>query len=173
MADCIHEVETAVDAILEIIAREYDEEALKGEKTPLALLPLDRKFLFYGRPALVAAPWGIAVTGASQTVTFAGRCTASEEKTIVQIFWWQSEPSCEEGHRFISRIGEILKRIFIRNEQLKLDDKNHTVSLRFPSPIILGEEVIDAYTGSRVAFPAGRMEIELVWHESLDPTGGA
>lgn len=171
VAECCWELEEVCDEIIDLIRRKYDEEKeVVCYKTP-KLPALNVTNVFFGLPTLIRSLTGIAVVGLGQVPIRDGSPSTCPYDIInrVGIHWWYYDRDFETAHRNTMRMGEVIKRILIRNPRIVAFGKPHTEPIEFDE-IVLGEDVHEAFEGVRQAYASGRMQIRFrrVFQLALD-----
>ena len=174
MADSILTIEEIIERMLDIFKLKYTIEKGKHPASLKAPILVDEHFMF-GNPAII--PQNDAVVVFADDIdtidseggisTESGLCCAFHE-ALIHVRWYHKDHEQARGHRVIYQMGEILKRILLRNKRLVLFGDGLIHGLRIER-IILGEQIRDAYEGNRVHYPSGDMLVRVFYAEGLDP----
>jgi len=173
MADSILTIEEIIERMLDIFKAKYTLEKSKHPASFKAPIMVDEHFMF-GNPAIIPQSDAVVVFADDMdvidsegwsAVSFPGCCTFQE--AIIHVRWYHKDHEQARGHRVIYQMGEILKRILLRNKRLVLfgDGLIHGLMIE---RIIYGEQIRDAYEGPRVHYPSGDMLVRVFYAEGLD-----
>lgn len=172
MADSILSLEEIIERMLTIFRVKWETEKTKDFAATKAPLLVDEHFEF-GNPAIIHQSDKVVIYPEEEDrVDFEGGITGLNgcciyEEAVIHIRWYTKEHEQARGHRIINQMGEVIKRMLLRNKQLKLFGAGLIHGLEL-SPITYGEQIRDAYEGSRVFYPTGDMLVRVHYAEHLD-----
>jgi len=170
--DSILSLEEIIERMLTIFRIKWEPEKTKDTASAKAPLLVDEHFMF-GNPSLIPQSDAVVIFPEGQEeidkeggITRAGPCCIIEDG-LIHIRWYHKEHEQARGHRVINQMGEVIKRMLLRNKQLIFLGLGLIHGLTIES-ITYGEQVRDAYEGTRVFFPKGDMLVRVEYAEGLD-----
>jgi len=173
MVDSILSQEEIIERMLTIFRIKWESEKTKDAASGKAPLLVDEHFVF-GNPAIIHQTDKVVIYPEEEDrvdfeggiTTLTSGCCVYEEATI-HIRWYTTEHEQARGHRIINQMGEVIKRMLLRNKQLKLFGAGLIHGLNIER-ITYGEQIRDAYEGNRVFYPTGDMLVRVHYAESFD-----
>lgn len=170
--DSILSLEEIIERMLTIFRIKYESEKTKDTASGKAPLLVDEHFMF-GNPSLIPQSDAVIIYPDSEDgidleggITMAGPCCTIEE-ALIHIRWYHKEHEQARGHRVINQMGEVIKRMLLRNKQLIFLGMGLIHGLKIER-IQYGEQIRDAYEGNRVFYPTGDMLVRVYYAEGLD-----
>ena len=173
MVDSILSQEEIIERMLTIFRIKWETEKTKDAASAKAPLLVDEHFEF-GNPAIIHQSDKVVIyPGEEDRIDFDGGLTTLiagccvEQESVINIRWYTKEHEQARGHRIINQMGEVIKRMLLRNKQLKLFGVGLITGLKIER-INYGEQIRDAYEGDRVFYPTGDMLVRVHFAEGLD-----
>lgn len=175
--DCCCEIELIVDAVIALIKERFNDEKERCERSKyLPKLPYEN--VYFGIPAVIPPLCAVGVRGDRQVIDPEDRepripplgignvvCPALLRSTLT-IRWWYYDPDVEDNHRMVMRMGDVIRRILVRNPQLVMMGEPFAMKA-WPEEVDFGTEVVEAFGGSRVAYGTGSMTVTALCIERL------
>jgi len=173
MVDSITSLEEIAERMLAIFRIKWEFEKTKDGASAKAPLLVDEHFMF-GNPAIIPQCNAVVVHPESEDridwqgsiLSIRAGCCVLEEG-LIHIRWYDKEHEQARGHRVINQMGEVIKRMLLRNKSLVLLGASLIHGLEIVE-ITYGEQIRAAYEGNRVFFPSGDMLVRVHYAESLD-----
>lgn len=173
MVDSILSLEEIIERMLTIFRIKWELEKSRDTASGKAPLLVDEHFEF-GNPAIIPSCAKVVIHAEEEDridfeggiTGLMGACCIFEEATI-HIRWYAKEHEQARGHRIINQMGEVIKRMLLRNKRLVFLGSGLIHGLEIER-ITYGEQIQDAYEGPRVFYPTGDMLVRVHYAEGLD-----
>lgn len=170
--DYILSLEEIVERMLTIFRIKYNIERFRSTASAKAPLLSDEHFIF-GNPTIIPQAAAIVaypeeqdeVDSEGSIVSRGSRCCTIQEG-IITIIFYVKEYEQARGHRRINQMGEVIKRMLLRNKGLVFLGAGLIEGLEIET--IEYGEVSEAYEGERVFYPNGTMQVRVTYSEFFE-----